>query len=280
MTIKFKCEKCGRKYGVDDAMAGKQAKCLCGNSFTVPENSDDFFVHSPTVSPHQSARYERINAMLQNERGVPVFPGPLWTYDEADVVLRDPQEVARRVFVLWAVSLRGEGISKQELWGEFLKKRDIWPYASPEEKRFLNESRPNPDEAQNLVWRLESMWILAWALGHLPALPWPDGMCDTRRLMELIAPARDDPAFVSQAKLRDKSEILDAQETTMRLHWAIRDAHLNQRRIAANLDWKNPTEMIDAAPTMAGRLIEERHYVLNWLVCFGNADWDDVDTPT
>ncbi|MCO6561396.1 MAG: DUF4272 domain-containing protein, partial [Gilliamella sp.] len=24
----------------------------------------------------------------------------------------------------------------------------------------------------------------------------------------------------------------------------------------------------------------ERHYALNWLTNFENADWDDVDTPT
>ena len=27
-------------------------------------------------------------------------------------------------------------------------------------------------------------------------------------------------------------------------------------------------------------VVEERHRALNWLVCFQNDDWDNVDTPT
>ena len=31
---------------------------------------------------------------------------------------------------------------------------------------------------------------------------------------------------------------------------------------------------------LEGGVIYERHYALNWLFCFEQADWDDVDTPT
>lgn len=224
-------------------------------------------------------RHERVNASLK-KRGVPTYAEPLWSPDDAEVTLREPGQVAQRVFALWAVSLRGEGISTKEIWTEFLDRTMVEPWFTGEERRFLNQDTPDPTEAADLVWRLESMWVLVWALGHLPRLSWVDQMCDTRQLMEIVVPASTDSTFVNHAKLRSKSEILDARELAMRQHWAIRDAYLNQRQIPANLDWKNPTEMIPAAPSMAGRLVEERHHCLNWLIRFGNTDWDNVDTPT
>jgi hypothetical protein len=280
MTIRFKCDRCGERFSAEDHEIGAQVMCLCGKAITVPNSSDGFFSRSPDMTSGQEARFERINATLRKERRVPIYSGPLWTYDEAGVVLREPREVARRVFVLWAVSLRGEGISREELWSEFLDRQLVWPWASPNEKLFLDDVALDLDEAQNLVWRIESMWVLLWALGKLPDLLWPDSMCDTRHLMDLVLPARDDPAFVEHARLRPKSELLDAQELTMRLHWTIRDAWLNQRLIPSNLNWKTPSEMIVPVPTIVGRLIEERHYALNWLVGFGNQEWDDVQTPT
>jgi hypothetical protein len=35
---------------------------------------------------------------------------------------------------------------------------------------------------------------------------------------------------------------------------------------------------VQGCPTTG--VVAERHHALNWLVCFGDADWDDVDTPT
>jgi hypothetical protein len=36
-----------------------------------------------------------------------------------------------------------------------------------------------------------------------------------------------------------------------------------------------------AAPAkLEAGVVAERHYALNWLVRYGDADWDDVDTPT
>ena len=279
MKIKFKCDECGQGYAVDPSAAGKEANCVCGHLITVPRHVAEVEV-TQTATSGEVARYERINAQLRNERGVPIFPSKLWGPDEKDVTLRTPQEVANRIFPLQAVSIRGEGIPLEELWSEFLPREKVWPHATPEERRFLSEPRPDPDEARDLVWRLESIWVLVWALGHLPELPWPDAMCDTHKLMSIICPARDDPSFVRNARLRDKREILDMREMTMRLSWAITDAYLNHRQIPANLDWINPSEWVDAAPTMVGRLCQERHLALNWLVRFGDADWDDVDTPT
>jgi hypothetical protein len=88
-----------------------------------------------------------------------------------------------------------------------------------------------------LEWRLESIWVLLWALGRVEVLDWPGGMCDVPRLVELMRPYEDDPGLSSNADLRPRSEILDEQDLTMRVHWAIRDAWLEGRMIPDGLDW-------------------------------------------
>ncbi|MEM7315831.1 MAG: DUF4272 domain-containing protein [Planctomycetota bacterium] len=63
-----------------------------------------------------------------------------------------------------------------------------------------------------------------------------------------------------------------------RLHWALRDATINDHPMPENLDWKQPDRMVPISPNMG--VVAERHKALNWICGFGDYDWDDVDTPT
>ena len=49
------------------------------------------------------------------------------------------------------------------------------------------------------------------------------------------------------------------------MHWITTDARVNPNA--------QKTSLVPG-------VVLERHYALSWLVCFENADWDDVDTPT
>ncbi len=64
---------------------------------------------------------------------------------------------------------------------------------------------------------------------------------------------------------RPAAEILDALDLHFRLHWAARQASVEQKSPPTDLE--------------PGVVVERRH-ALNWLVCFQDADWDGVDTPT
>jgi hypothetical protein len=100
-------------------------------------------------------------------------------------------------------------------------------------------------------------------------------------MVRLLRRRESDPDFVAKARLRTPGEILDAQDLTMRIHWAIRDAWLNKRPVPANLDWSSPAERLPAEECAAVGVVEQRHHTLNWLACFGGEDdWDRVDTPT
>jgi hypothetical protein len=81
-------------------------------------------------------------------------------------------------------------------------------------------------------------------------------------------------------KIRSASEILDQQDLILRIHWSIRDAYINGRELPANLNWAQPDKWVPANASVAAGVVGQRHYSLNWLCNFMDAEWDDVDTPT
>ena len=108
------------------------------------------------------------------------------------------------------------------------------------------------------------MCVLLWSLGVIKELPYPDNICDAGKVAELALESNS-VQFLKTCKLRPVSEILDALDFTYRLHWAARNARIKNEPEPANLNQG---------------VLMERHYALNWLTRFQDADWDKVDTPT
>src|SRR5262245_48398950 len=116
------------------------------------------------ANERQRGRARRSFDELQT-RSVPVYPGPLFVADDVEVKLQPPDEAARRTLVLLAVVLRADGVSRADTL-QLIEQFDLWKTASPLERAFLETTNPSPEECQRLMWRLESMWVLMWALGH------------------------------------------------------------------------------------------------------------------
>lgn len=171
------------------------------------------------------------------QRSIPVFSGLLVIDDDDDVTLQSPQEVAKRVIVLFAVVLKanhaGEGTSHR-----IMDSLDLWAAASPKETKFLNSENPRKSECLERTWLVEAVWVLLWALGRIDNLNWPNQQCDVPLLIDKLRPLENDPEFITQSTLRCRSEILDAYDLTLRLHWAIRNALLHQGgMVPEDLDW-------------------------------------------
>jgi Domain of unknown function (DUF4272) len=232
------------------------------------------------ASERQAQRADRSFAILK-QRQVPAYDGPLFVADDEAANLQSAQDVAKRTLVLWAVELRAEGVARDEAIA-LIEKLDLWDSVSPQEKLFLESEEPDPETAKALVWRLESIWVLLWSLGYIEELEWPTGMCDVTKLVKILKPLESDPNFISGAKLRSKAEILDQQDLAMRIHWAIRDASLSDAKmVPKGLDWTNRESMVPIELSPSVGVVEQRHYVLNWLVRYLDPkDWDNVDTPT
>ena len=241
--------------------------------YPTPEDWED-------ASEQQAARAARSFAELKKRR-VPVYDGPLFVADDDAANLQTAQDVARRTLVLWAVELRAEGTPQEEAKG-IIEEMNLWDSVSDEERTFLDNPAPTEGESARLVWRLESIWVLLWALGHVDNLDWPSEMCDVPKLVEILRPLEADQDFITNAKLRPRKEILDQQDLIMRIHWAIRDAYLNHSsEVPEDLDWSGSSPLLPLEQCAAVGVVEQRHYVLNWIVRYLNPEgWDDVDTPT
>ena len=223
----------------------------------------------------QAARAERCGAILRR-RQVPACGEPLYAEDDGRVVLRTPAEVARRALVLLAVVQRAEA-APRDMVLKRIGKLKLWDAVSPSEMSFLQCEVPDEPQSRRLVWRLECIWVLMWALGHVEELGWPTGMCDVPRLGRMLHPKKGIAHLVGRARLRPKAEILDALDLTMRFHGAIRDARKAGRPLPANLDWSQPEAMVPPEECPAGNIVPERLRALCWLTRFREADWDDLE---
>ncbi|MCR1004212.1 MAG: DUF4272 domain-containing protein [Stenotrophomonas maltophilia] len=183
----------------------------------------------------------------------------------AEAQLRAPAQVWARAQALLACALRAEALQSGEpplSLAELAERLPALPEAlSPAEAAFI--AHGDAEAALPFGWRYESLAVLLWALGLSEALPWPQATCAVPDVVGALLQKADSGS--EPATLRDTAELLDALDLHYRLHWVAREA---QRQ---------------GAP-MPGALEEgviyERHYALNWLFCFEQADWDDVDTPT
>lgn len=200
-------------------------------------------------------------------RGVPTLANLPPVASATEVVLRAPGDVARRAVALFVCALRGESLAAgepipaDEIAGRFPLARAA---LSPNERAFFESATPAPQAITNHVWRYESLAVLLWALGMLDELPFPSRIADVPAIAKLMLGAND-AAFPARASLRDASAILDALDLHYRIAWATTNARVKKKEPPVGID---------------GGVVFERHYALNWLTCYGDADWDDVDTPT
>jgi len=230
----------------------------------------------PTAA--QLARYERTKKLLA-QRKVPTLSYPLLSDDDSTVKIRTAEQVAHRLQALSVVTFLADGGPRARTL-ELIEAASLWPHLSPEERAFVEASDPPEEQSAAFLWRLEDLWVLAWALGEIDALHWPSGLCDVPRLVEVLKRSDNEPQYAAAAQLRSASAILDAQHLTMMIHWAVRDAWINKQELPEDLDWSSNSTHVPVEQCRAVGVVEHRHHALNWLIRFGGDDWDSVDTPT
>ncbi|MCP3037160.1 MULTISPECIES: DUF4272 domain-containing protein [Xanthomonas] len=193
---------------------------------------------------------------------LPPVPG------EAEARVRDAAVVSRRMLALFAVALRAEilaaGDTPPSLDEVETRLPGVADALSPQERAFFAQPAPDAQALANFGWRYESLAVLQWALGLADTLPEPNALCDVpliaqRALDNAQAAERPTPAR------RPLAELLDTLDRHLRLHWAVRQAGQSGQPVPAGI---------------VPGVVYERHYALNWLLHFEDAEWDEVDTPT
>lgn len=222
----------------------------------------------------QAQRQARVQARLDRYQ-VPVLARPIrWIPDDEEVELRTASEVASRLLAMHGTVCFARGMERERAVA-LVGNAEL----SPEESRLFQET--DDELAQSLIWRLEALVFLMWALGMTEVPPWPSAMCDVDGVHERIfAATQDQAAFVGEARLRPRAEILDELELITRLHWALRESALKGLDIPENLDWASDAARVPLRQSALPLVVHERHHALNWLIRFGGDDWDEIDTPT
>lgn len=209
---------------------------------------------------------------LLREQGIPYIEHlPVIVGDEA-AVIRSKDEIVQRAIALCLIAVYAGGVAEN---GNVQEEREFIEgitrhfgaatFFTEKERKLLDDPRPDKKNTIQMVWMYECYWVLLWALGYKQELEFPDRICDVGTAIAALRNAGDYDTFYQNAVVRSKHEILDQADLIYRYDWACVDARIHNRMVAGGLN---------------DEVVLERHRVLNWLVRYGEDDWDDVQTDT
>jgi len=205
-------------------------------------------------------RKARSEARLRKE-GVPMIEHPPAIEDERTANLRSVDEIVDRAIALMAVAGVGEG-APEALVSRFMREFRADEKLTPMERAFIE--RPTNRARVQFLWRYQALHVLLWSLGFIPELQRPEKPFDPSLLGREIL-LRGEATLRADARLRPAAEILDEADLIYRYHWATRNAGLTGKPSPAGLNQG---------------VVMERHHALNWLLGYGECDWDEVTTDT
>jgi hypothetical protein len=200
-------------------------------------------------------------------KSIPINKNLPFVEDFKSAKIRDVKDVVRRLLILSVIvdNVHGYENSTKADTIEWFKKVRLWDYVSDEEKEYLTSDKDVEKKAVQLSWRTESMKILFWAIGLIDKMDDPIKEADLRKAhdvsKERYKSVRD---FINNSSLRDTEEILDETDYIYRVHWAIRQAGLDNKNMPAGFNRD---------------IVYERHYALNWLTCYAD-EWDEITCDT
>ena len=185
--------------------------------------------------------------------------------EESEVKIRTAQEIAERILVLVYLAYVSEVLDKRENIIDFLKTHSLWDKVSPDEKELFQKEELTDQETANISWRSEGVWLLLWTINKVDKLELPTEQVEIPEIVSRLPKFLTDPSeFIKTAIVRPTTEILDVSDLIYRLHWATRNADLNNQPMPANLDLS---------------IIMERHYAINWVTFYAD-EWDEISTDT
>jgi hypothetical protein len=215
------------------------------------------------ISREAIDRKARSTAYLKT-RGVPTLESLPYIEDSSSAKIRSPRAVAER-FVACTIAAVGGETGDPALIATIIKEFDAERLLTPNERVFLTGQLGNKQQRVQFSWQYERAWVLLWALGYIERLDYPLTICDVPRLARFLQ-GKSVEQILREAKPRSQKELLDEADLIYRLHWAVVEERVNK-------SFKIPDEIEKG-------VVQERHYVLNWLIGYMDLEWDDVTTDT
>lgn len=236
-----------------------------GNIEIGPADSKLKYWQQPKVDLETGPAIERKKRSIKQlkHEEIPFIPHLPVIPDESLVTLRSTEEAAQRAIVLSLISRRAEGQS-YDWFQQKVQQYELQDVVTEDEWEFAEDDEPPEYIVIKFSQRLESCWLLLWALGFVDRLNFPNNFAPPERAYEVID-SRSAEQFLLDANLRHAAELLDMTDLYYRYHWALVDAELFGKKPPRN---------------MLLPVIYERHYALNWLTGYKELPWDEVSTDT
>ncbi len=216
-------------------------------------------------SPKTAEQRKKETEKLLRSLNIPYIDHLPLIEEESEVKIRTAQEVTERILILVYLAYVAEVPDERENVIDFLKANLLWDKVSPDEKELFQKDELTDQEAVNISWRSEAVWLLLWTINKVDKLELPTEQVEITEIVSRLPKFLTDPAeFIEAANIRPTTEILDISDLTYRLHWATRNADLNKQTMSANL---------------SSSVVVERHYAINWVTYYAD-EWDEVTTDT
>jgi hypothetical protein len=212
--------------------------------------------------PEAIKRKERSERILASE-GVPINSALPAIQLSGETRPRSTEEVAMRVLCVLMTAMKAERMD-QTMVLRVIRRYGLAGHFTPVEKEFIRNAAPTADEKTAVSSKYEAAWVLLWALGYVEALSIPNQTCDIERAVACMR-ERKAKSFVSGAKLRPLSQLLDQADLIFRYHWSMTHAEQKQRDIPAGL---------------VANVVNERLGALNWLIRNPDQGWDDFSVDS
>lgn len=189
--------------------------------------------------------------------------------------LRPLEEIAARLMALdavftWVSQLQ---VETKKLKG-YVARNELVSWMTPSERAIWKTARKaaNVRHVDEIGWRLENMWPLAWILGFDPA-PAPDGEMidgDTIRAMFGFMPKTTERIadLLGARAPRAAATVLAMEDLFYCAHNAARSAQLGDKTVPKGFH-----------PIAGGGVIHERRHALTWATSPG-VDWEETDLST
>ncbi|MDX2092683.1 MAG: DUF4272 domain-containing protein [Kofleriaceae bacterium] len=192
--------------------------------------------------------------------------------------LRPLHEIALRLMALDAVFTwvadAGPGATTVKVRA-YAKRNKLETWMTTDERRIFRKDRRAARRAHvdQIGWKLENMWPLAWVLGLKPT-PGLDGRMirssvRTTIMNELLPKlAETADVMLARAKPRSRAVVARLEDRFYCAHNAVRSAQLGRRTVPHGFD-----------PFVAGRVIAERRHALTWCLS-PSMPWAKTDLST
>jgi hypothetical protein len=206
-------------------------------------------------------RKEQNEAILK-ENNIRINPYLPTIEEENEVIIRSAPDIAKRILILAYLNTTiDNGDDKQDIIAH-LKTEKLWGHVSQREQEFFNKDVLSEKETISISWRIECIYVMLWAINKIDDLGLPTE--EASGTVNLIPGYMESgKEFINGAVIRKTTEILDASDLIYRIHWAIKQARIDNTEV----------------PNINPDVVQEWHQSINWITFYEDR-WDDITTDT